>query len=248
MEIIYRIVLIIHVLCGFTALSTGIVPMIAKKGGRVHNMTGRWYFWAMFGVFVTTILMFSMKPTKLMLQFFLAVSVASFYQTFTGYRALLGKKQGGYPMPLDRFAAWTSLIFGFACFGYAGYCFGILNNTSLGILFTFFSVVCAGNAFRDLRTFYGYATPQKMHWFFTHIGRMVASYGATLTAFLVNMSRFFPEWTYLIIWILPGMLSALVSIYWIRSYKKRMNLLPSKPAKQTVFDKVFRRKPVLMNS
>ena len=47
--------LIIHILCGFTALVTGGIASFTKKGGKAHRLSGKWYFGAMTGVFITAI-------------------------------------------------------------------------------------------------------------------------------------------------------------------------------------------------
>jgi uncharacterized membrane protein len=220
METIYKGILIIHVLCGFTALTTGIVPMIAKKGGKQHNRWGNIYYWAMFGVFITTVGLFSIKFYEVKLQFFLAVAVASFYQTFTGVRILKSKKTGLNPQRLDWIAAYATIGFGVACFGYMAWNLAH-NNAFMGVLFGFFGIVCSGNAWQDIRVFLGKKEIEEMHWFFNHIARMAGSYTATLTAFLVNMSRFFPEWSHLMVWILPGVLASFIIKRVTKKYREK---------------------------
>ena len=111
-KLIYQSFIFVHVLCGFTALSAGIVPMVAKKGGKVHLFWGNVYYWAMFGVFVTTIIFFLMYPTQLKYQFLLTIGIFSFYQTFSGKRILGMKKTAEKPTNLDFSAAWLAAICG----------------------------------------------------------------------------------------------------------------------------------------
>ncbi len=225
MEATYRVILTIHVLCGFTALVTGLVAMSAEKGKPLHNRTGVVYYWGMAGVFVTTLLMFSLKPTDTRLHFFLAVAVASFYQTFTGRRTLGRKKLGSAPARLD----WTALIlvaaFGLLCVGY-GVWLGLRGNWFMTALFGFFAALCLGSARNDYRLFAGKTEAEKGGWLILHIVRMMGSYSATVTAFLVNMSGRLPadtpQWVYLAVWTLPGtLIGFLITPRFVRKYRSK---------------------------
>jgi uncharacterized membrane protein len=209
METAYKSILLVHVLCGFTALVTGLIAIFAEKGKPLHNRGGVIYYWAMFGVFVTTIGLFGLKPAETRLQFFLAVAVASFYQTFTGRRALGRKKAGSQPARLDWLALSLVSAFGLFCVGY-GVWLGLKGNWFMTALFGFFAQLCLGSAWADYRLFSGKKPAEKGGWLLLHIARMMASYSATVTAFLVNMSGHLPvgtpQWVYLAVWITPGLL------------------------------------------
>lgn len=227
MEATYKFILTIHVLCGFTALATGLVAMFAEKGKPLHNRNGVVYYWGMAGVFVTTVLMFALKPTDARLHFFLAVAVASFYQTFTGRRTLGRKKPGSAPARLDWVALGLVTAFGLLCVGY-GLALGLKGNWFMTALFSFFATLCLGSAWSDYKLFSGRTTPEKGGWLLLHITRMMGSYTGTVTAFLVNMSGRLPEgtpqWVYLAVWMGPTVLiSALGTRRFVRRYRQKMS-------------------------
>lgn len=228
---LYKVFLALHVVCGFTALFTGLVPMFVKKGGRTHNTWGNVYYWAMFGVFVTTLAMFGLRPTELRLQFFLMIAIFSFYNTFSGVRALRTKTNTQRPALLDWAAAGLTLACGLTMLAYGAWQYAA-GARGLAILFVVFGSACTAFGIQDLKLFAGKTSHEKMHWFFRHLGRMMGSYAATATAFLVNMSRYLPDWAQLITWIAPGLLVNVVIILMIRKYRKQF-ASPKAPLRST---------------
>lgn len=224
----YKIILIIHVAFGFSALATGIVPMVAKKGSKVHKFWGNVYYWSMFGVFITTLMLFALRPEQLKLQFFLCIAILSFYFTFSGDRVLKMKKSTTQATVLDRVAASLALACGLAMLGYAVYGVIGLQNYFVAILFAVFGVLISVNAREDLRLFSGAIESGKMHWYFGHIGKIMGAYTATVTAFCVNMTRYLPEgssvYLQLIPWLTPGLLLGVGAAYYAKRQKELRNM------------------------
>ncbi len=224
----YKIILIIHVAFGFSALATGIVPMVAKKGGKVHKFWGNVYYWSMFGVFITTLMLFALRPAQLKLQFFLCIAILSFYFTFSGDRVLKMKKSATQATVLDRVAAGLALACGLAMLGYAVYGVVGLQNYFVAILFAVFGTLVSVNAREDLRLFFGKIESEKMHWYFGHISKIMGAYTATVTAFCVNMTRYLPEdasvYLQLIPWLTPGLLLGVGAAYYGKRQKEKRNL------------------------
>lgn len=224
----YKIILIVHVAFGFSALTTGIVPMVAKKGGKVHKFWGNVYYWSMFGVFITTLMLFALRPSQLKLQFFLCIAILSFYFTFSGDRVLQMKKSATQATVLDRVAAGLALACGLAMLGYAAYGVIVLQNYFIAILFAAFGTLISVNAREDLRLFFGKIESEKMHWYFGHIGKIMGAYTATVTAFCVNMTRYLPEdasvYLQLIPWLTPGLLLGVGAAYYGKRQKEKRNM------------------------
>jgi uncharacterized membrane protein len=224
----YEIILFIHVAFGFLALATGIIPMVAKKGGKVHKFWGNVYYWSMFGVFVTTLMLFALRPGQLRLQFFLCIGILSFYFTFSGERVLKMKKSATQATVFDRVAAGLALACGLAMLGYAGYAVTVLKNYYIAILFVAFGTLLSVEARRDLQVFFGKIDSPKMHWFFGHISKIMGAYIATLTAFCVNMTRYLPEdasiYLQLIPWLAPGVLLGVGTAYYAKRQREKRNL------------------------
>ena len=224
----YKIILLVHVAFGFSALATGIVPMVAKKGGKVHKFWGNVYYWSMFGVFVTTLMLFGLRPAQLKLQFFLCIAILSFYFTFSGDRVLKMKKSATQATVLDRVAAGLALACGLAMLGYAVYGIVGLQNYFVAILFAVFGTLISVNAREDLRLFFGKIDSEKMHWYFGHISKIMGAYTATVTAFCVNMTRYLPEdasaYWQLIPWLSPGLLLGVGAAYYAKRQKEKRNM------------------------
>ena len=224
----YKTILFIHVLFGFSALATGIVPMIAKKGGKVHKFWGNVYYWSMFGVFITTLMLFALKPGELKLQFFLCIAILSFYLTFSGERVLKMKKNATQATLSDRLAAAVALGSGLVMLAYASYAVVVLQNYFITILFTVFGLGLTLNARKDWQLFTGKIESGKMHWYFGHISKIMGAYIATVTAFCVNMTRYLPEdasvYLQLVPWLSPGILLGVGTAYYVKRQREKRNL------------------------
>ncbi len=85
-----------HVAAGFIALVMAPLAMITQKGGRQHRRWGRIYFWAMFVIFVSALVLVYFRPNF----FLFMISILSFYGAFSGYRAIYRKhpEQGDAPI------------------------------------------------------------------------------------------------------------------------------------------------------
>lgn len=224
----YKIILLIHVFFGFSALTTGIVPMVAKKGGKAHKFWGNVYYWSMFGVLVTTLGLFALRPTQVRLQFFLCIGILSFYMTFSGDRAVRMKKSATQATRLDWIGMGIAITCSLIMLGYAAYCLTVWGNTYLAILFTVFGTVLFISANKDRQLFAGKQESGKMYWYFGHIGRIMGAYIATLTAFCVNMTRYYPEGTsiylQLIPWLAPGILLGIGTSYYANRQREKRNI------------------------
>ena len=205
MQQFLKLALYLHIFAGFTALTTGLVPMFSKKGSKVHITWGKVYYWAMFVVALTALIRFQMK---LNLIFLSGIAVFSFYNTFTGVR-LIHRKTNPKPKFIDWFGAILMVFgsFGMLYFSYLAY---QINNVFFAILFTIFGIFMLVLTLEDLQVFMG-SKPinsdvplQTRYWFQNHISRMGGSYIATVTAFLVvNNPPYIPG---LVVWLAPGVI------------------------------------------
>ena len=228
--IIHKILIIIHVIGGFSALITGLVSMLVrKKGGKIHNISGIIYYWGMLVVFLTSLGFFLLEPQKLFYQFFLCISMVSFYPTFSGRRILSMKKEIK-PIFIDWFAAFMVSVCGVVMWGYAIY--GFLNPEKFNnfqYLFGIFGTLCLANGYGDLMVFSQRKKVDKMHWFLSHGGKMTGSYAATVTAFCVNIvPRYLPDHLpflfYIMLWVLPGVLIGFMGNRIVEPYKIKFKL------------------------
>lgn len=111
---------------------------------------------------------------------------------------------------------------------YAAYCVVVLSNTYLAILFTVFGTVLFITANNDRKLFSGKKASEKMYWYFGHIGRIMGAYIATVTAFSVNMTRYYPEGTsiylQLIPWLAPGIILGIGTSYYANRQREKRNI------------------------
>jgi hypothetical protein len=228
-ESLYKTILCFHIVSGATALISGLVVMAAPKAGTVHRKTGGLYFWSMTLVFITTLMMLALKPTKENLWFLGAVGMVSYYQTFTG-RFRVKKNFKTYTAGKWDWATLAlALTTGIACLVAAGF-YGWQTDYFRMALFGFFASIALVTAKEDFALLRGNLPNEQKNWLPYHIGRMMGSYAATVTAFVVNAVPGFlpnetPMFVFLSLWIIPGVLVGTLGSRW---QKKQRILQPGR--------------------
>lgn len=223
MATLVTLFLIIHIAAGTTALLVGLIPMMAKKGGRLHNRAGLIYVYCMIVVAASAILMCISQPFKLFRLFLAGIAVFSFYLSFTGWRATKQKKTG--PALGDQLLTYVTLVVSLGMIGFGGW---LISQASsfMSILFTFFGILTLVFATQDFRRIGKLPEPQ--HWFFQHFTRMGGSYISAFTAFVVvNTGRVVangaPEWIGLVGWIAPSVIGGMLIGRTVRYYKMKFS-------------------------
>ena len=207
-----RLLLVLHITAGTTALLVGLVPMLGRKGGRAHARLGRVYVACMVGVALSAALLCLLQPFSTGRLFLGCLAVFSFYLAFSGWRSA---RTHGFAAA-DRLLAFVTLAVGLAMIG-AGLRLG-------HVLFVFFGAVTCTFAGRDLLPAKPPTTP--VPWLFRHITRMGGSYISAFTAFVVvNMGRFLPPqapgWLHLVGWIAPSVIGGVLIGRAVRHYRSR---------------------------
>jgi len=206
------ILLILHVIAGFTSLITGGIASSTRKGGQGHRRAGKWYFWGMTGVFITAIAVSILKN----LAFLFMIGFFSYYFVVRGYRMLylkgLGRSQKAGA--LDWFITAVALLFGIGLVTWA--VTQKLNGNSFWPVPAVFGIVSASFAVADARL-YIKGPSFKQHWLAGHIVSMGAGYIATWTAFVVTNVRFLPP---VFVWLAPSAIGSVLIIMSIRRHIK----------------------------
>lgn len=212
-----------HVGAGFTALVVAPIAMLTRKGSGVHKRWGRVYFWAMALIFVTALLLLLYRPNA----FLTFISVLSFYGAFSGVRSLRRKRpaQGQGPTWPDFLAAGLALTAGIGFIAWGGLTltqlWGSDMPTAFSLLGVAFGLVLGKDAWGDLLSFRR-PNPDPHWWWTYHLERMVGSYLAAITAFLVqNVGPLLPESLAWVVWVAPGILGGFGIALWIRYYQKK---------------------------
>jgi uncharacterized membrane protein len=204
----------VHVYIGAIILLCGLLQILMRKSGKVHRTVGKIYVASMLISFLTSF------PLSILAQnYFLAtIGLFSFHMAFTGARIAAGRRRGHWELT-DKAAA---ILFALSAFWMIAVVFMMAFHEHyefaviLGVFFGIFSNM----AFRD--AYYmilkndvsKYLTPKT--WIMHHIGRMIGSYIAAITAFLVNVQPFGQN---IINWLLPTLLGVLVMRYFMKKIK-----------------------------
>lgn len=207
LNLIYKVILYIHIAAGSIALLAGFVPFFTPKGNKLHKRAGKVFYWAMMIISFTAVVISLYKN----IPFLLAIAVFSFYMNYTGYRVLKYKK-GKF-----KWFDWIPLVISIAAVLYM--------LTSMKIVLTVFGALLAFFILQDIRKQFKNDEDKKQiakEKIIDHLGRMSGTYIGTFTAFAVVNVRFVqPGW---IVWLLPTVIGVPIIIYYIRQWRKKLGL------------------------
>jgi uncharacterized membrane protein len=197
MEFMLKLSLWTHILAGSLSLLAGAIAIASKKGQKVHRLNGKIYFWAMITVVATALFISIFKD----IQFLLLIAIFSLYMTYTGYRIIKSKNRT--PNIIDwalAIAALATIIFMFI---------------TMNVILLVFGVILGTFVVPDILRFLNLIKIPKAYHLTLHIGRMMGSFIATFTAFIVVNVQFHPAW---VIWLAPTAVGSVFISYFIRKY------------------------------
>ncbi|MFY0543982.1 DUF2306 domain-containing protein [Brevibacillus sp. H7] len=214
----------LHILAGFTALLIFWIPIVTKKGGKIHVRAGWVYVGAMTVVAVSALFMGIWRifidpgsdSEKIAFSWFLIfISILSSASAWYGIRVLKFKnRNAAHKNRMDLFVSLLLVV--------SGICMSLYGYTRHFPLLIWFPLIGIFTGFTQLR--YWIRPPKtRMHWWFEHLTSMMACCIATITAFtvfgaprLLNLSSVNP-----ILWFLPTIVIVPVMIAMRRSYTKK---------------------------
>jgi uncharacterized membrane protein len=207
---IFKILLYIHIACGAISLLLGLFILFLKKGNALHKKIGIFYYYFMLIAALISFPMSYMHSNY----FLFIIGVFTSYMLLTGKRHLK-KKDISDVNTIDWALTFMMLAFGIAFITFGLY--KLINADTFGIVLLVFGGISIFFVWMDKRNFQG-KSRYKNYWLTTHIQRMVASYIATVTAFLVVNNRVLPD---MIAWLLPTFLLVPLIVKWIIKYHIR---------------------------
>jgi hypothetical protein len=225
-EIFLRYMLWLHIAGGTMALIVGLGAMLTPKGGRTHRIFGKIYFWSMTTVFISAIILAIGHQRT----FLFMVAFFSYFFTVRGRRILYLKGLG-----TTTNASWVdwSIVVLSACFIIFLITWGVselIKNDMMGIVAVVFGGIGLTFVISDIRKFRsalayakgsGGVKPDRMHWWYGHIGAMGGSYISAVTAFVVvNIS--IPGFAW-VLWILPSAIGGVLIARTIGKYKLKFD-------------------------
>lgn len=202
----------IHVAVGGAALLLGLLQIVLPHGGALHRSLGRYYVLCMVVSFFTAFPL-SLVSGNL---FLTIVGLFSLHMAVSGQRVYVAAVRGGYSF-FDKILA---LVFSASAIAMIWLCAYLAlrgawsSTTILGV----FAVIFSFMVFSDVRALWGsHQADVRTYWKFRHIGRMVGSYIAAFTAFLVNVEPFGSS---MLNWLLPTAVGSAFIWYQIGKHKK----------------------------
>ena len=215
MDILFKILLALHIIGGGTGLITGAINMSRQKGDRVHKRVGMAFMYGMITAGMMSLILSVIHPSP----FLFITGVFSLYLTITGKRYLLYKtatiqqniKSADWALTISMML--TSIVF--ICLGI----WEISQTNNFGIVFIVFGVFGLLSVRTDIMNYKG-SSKIKNYWLTGHLQRMVASYIAAVTAFLVVNWKFVPlALPSYVVWLLPSAILVPLMMIWTRKYQ-----------------------------
>lgn len=211
METIFTILLLIHIVSGSIGLITGTINLIRKKGDKSHKSMGLFFLYGMLINGISGILMTLIHSNP----FLFIVGIFSIYMAATGqrYLALKGILNGDKAKSIDWFLSILMFVFGMGFLVYGSLLLFSKNN--FGVVLLVFGFISISMVYQDFKNYQG-RNSIKNFWLLVHIQRMIGSYIAAATAFLVVNNTILPG---IVAWLLPTVIITPLIFKWSRKYK-----------------------------
>jgi uncharacterized membrane protein len=217
---IANVALAIHVAAGTVSLAVFWLPLVTKKGGRLHRRAG-WVYVVATAVLAASAWVVSgarlldadprNDPTAIFLVYIGLLTATSAH---LGVRALQTKRRTGPHRGVVDLLLPALLAAG----GLAVGAYGASRGAALYLVFAALGVALGSIELR----FWLRAPATRIEYLMQHIGGMGGSCIATVTAFLVvNANRFGLGTFNLVVWVAPGVLGGVGIALWQRAYRKR---------------------------
>jgi uncharacterized membrane protein len=231
MEAITKVLLAIHVFCGFSSIIIFWIPIFLKKGSKNHILVGKIYVLLMWVVVISASLL-SLK--NIIIGEFVMAAFLGFLAIITANPlwygiAILKNKKGLSDSYRKKHLAFNALI---TLAGVLLLAYGIyLKGEGPGILMLIFGILGMTSG-RDVLASYQRKN-EKSSWIEEHISGMLVSGIAAYTAFAVfGGSNFFREyltgyWT-IIPWIAPTIIGITIIRYYKNAYLKKRSVTANK--------------------
>ena len=210
MELIYNIFYTIHIISGFSSLVSGFIAIMSKKGSSFHLLTGKIYYYSMVSVFITALIISIYKVNI----FLLMIAIFSMYFVFVAVRVLKFKNKNYKVGSVEFMTVWIMIIVSILMIVLSF----IIDRMSIVLLV--FGIV---GLVSPLQYIFSYKKDPKFmnkRWLLEHIGNIGGAYIATVTAFLVvNVPKYLPNFPSLAVWILPGIVGAMIIRFASKKYR-----------------------------
>lgn len=214
MNLIFKLVLILHIVGGSVGLLTGMLNILRKKGDKNHQLIGKVFFISMLSTGTSSLVLSYLHPNY----FLLMVGVFTLYMVISGQRYLLLKKKDKADSKLIEWTITILMLVAGLLFVGIGL-ITLLKSNLFGLVFLSFGGLGLLFVRQDFKN-YNNKTTLENFWLLAHLQRMTGSFIAALTAFLVvnanNFPYLIPSFVY---WLLPTLILTPLIIQWSRKYE-----------------------------
>lgn len=217
---LYKTLLIIHIISGSVALIAGAIAILTRKGSYIHITAGKSYYLSMYSVGITSVVMSLIKFNP----FLLAIGIFATYMTYSGKVSIENWriKSNHTPLFRERLPFLIALLTSVVMVIWPVYRMIVSGIPAVPVL-SIFGLIMFFNAWRDVKN-YSHGKmfiPKNRSWLIQHIGMMSGAYISTVTAFLVVNVNLTPVW---LTWLLPTFVGTPLIFLAIRKWKNKLRI------------------------
>lgn len=204
---LFQTLIAAHIVAGSIAIIACNGALCTKKGQTRHRIFGRYFFYAMQGIFVTAI------PMSILIAnpFLFCIALFSFYLAWSGWRFALRKK-----LPASSFDILISTLMLLVSISMVALAIWHWEGDSYqSIVLLVFGLLGGKFSASDLLLFKksNYPPHERLT---GHVRSMIGGTIAVFTAVLVVNVHLKPEW---VVWLLPSVVFSPLIVYWVRRVK-----------------------------
>lgn len=221
MDLIFKVLLFIHIPAGFIGLVLFWIPVIVKKGGNIHVKVGKAYVFSMWIVVITAMIMCIINAIN---EEYIGAAFLGFISILTAkplwYAISIIKYKRDVPLrmiKINRALARVLFISGFGLLVW-GVLLKFEGLAMLLVIFGFIGLSGFKEAFANLDK-----AKENTNWLKEHLGGMIASGIASHTAFFAfggatYFSKIFVGQLMIIPWVAPAIVGTIAIIYTTKKY------------------------------
>ena len=231
----HRSMLLLHISTALGALTLGPVAMLARKGRERHRLWGRVYVYLMIVTNLAALVLLFWRWNT----FLFGITALAFYAVVTGYRGMQRPQVQTDPKREVPSVTWFDWVFATAAAGAGALLFWLAAQNLFGAwradsastrgvallvatLALTFGGFIANAVVEDVRRFVSKRRRAETPWVY-HLNRMVGSYTALVTAFLVQRADIFvPDEALLVLFIAPSLLALPLIRLWERRHRHKL--------------------------
>lgn len=215
MELLFNVLLFIHIGSGSIGLVTGTLNMLRKKGNLQHKNIGKVFSFSMLSSSFSALILYILHPSL----FLFMVGIFTLYMIATGTRYIKLKNVSiNFKPHIIDWALSISMLLSGILFMVIG-SIGIFKFNYFGLVYLCFGFIGLLFVKNDFKNYRGKSNVINFG-LSEHIQRMTGGFIASTTAFLVVNGKYLPEFIpSFVYWLLPTLIFTPLIIRWTSKYE-----------------------------